>query len=129
MCTRTLQMLEPPSQVDVLLRELVQSRGIVPEGTYEIRDRTSLPTALRRLAQNIRHTADQSWACWLSDDGHTWFFFIAEMPSSLSSERGKPVLQINQYGEDGVILYTGQWVADAAGKWMRCTAVRSGGVG
>jgi hypothetical protein len=51
MDTVRLQAIKLPSPVDVLLRELVQSLGTVPEGAREIADRTRLPTELRRLAR------------------------------------------------------------------------------
>ena len=119
MHTLMLQALKHPSEMDLLVRELVQNLGLVPEGAYQIDDCASLPIAVQHLAR-CADRADQSWACWLSDDGRVWFF-IAEMPLAPSRERGKPVLHIDQYREDGVICDTGQWVEDAGGKWVRYT--------
>jgi hypothetical protein len=118
MRTMTLRAIKHPSNVDVLLRELVQSRGIVPEGTYEICDRNSLPPVLQRLAEYADHTG-HSWACWLDDVGRGWLF-IAEMPLPQSRNRGRPVLRVDHFGEDGVIRDTGQWVAGPEGKWECC---------
>src|SRR5579872_5857121 len=98
MHTVTLKQIKNPSRLGVLLRELVKALDIVPQNAYEIAARNGLPPALRRVAQCAQHL-DASWACWLDDAGHTWFF-VAEMPLSLSREHGKPVLQIDQYGED-----------------------------
>ena len=125
MHTVSLRALQHPSHVDELLTELVQSVDeLIPEGAYQILDQSSLPTALRRLARYALHTG-HSWACWVDDNGRAWLF-LAEMSLTLSRESGVPVLQVDQYGEDGQIRDTGKWIAAGDGKWQRCGADSAG---
>ena len=120
MHTVSLRALQHPSHVDELLTELVQSVDeLIPEGAYQILDQSSLPTALGRLVRYAMHSG-HSWACWVDDGGHAWLF-LAEMSLALSRESGVPVLQVDQYGEDGQIRDTGTWIAAHDGKWQRCS--------
>ena len=117
--TLRLRKLQEPSQVTRLLELCVTRSQWVPEGAYQIRDPTGLPEVLRGvLAQTIEK--GQVWACW-EEGVHLWVF-TAEMSLGLSRERGAPVLQVNSYGEDGVLKETGHWTADRDGKWGRCEA-------
>jgi hypothetical protein len=120
MHTVSLRALQHPSHVDELLTELVQSVDeLIPEGAYQILDQASLPTALNRLARYAVFKG-HSWACWVDDSGHAWLF-LAEMSLTLSRERGVPVLQVDQYGEDGQMRDSGKWIAAHDGKWQRCS--------
>jgi hypothetical protein len=116
MHTITLQAVKHPSRLGVLLRELVRSFDIVPQEAYEMAARDNLPPALRRVAVCAEHL-DACWACWIDENGQVWFF-VGELPMALSREHGKPVLQLDRYGEDGLILETSRWL-QAAGKWSR----------
>jgi hypothetical protein len=104
MHTNTLTAIKHPSHAGLLLRELVQTLHVVPTGAYELGDAGKLPPALGIVAQRAQHV-DACWACWVDDTGHLWLF-VAEMPLELSREHGKPVLQLDRYGEDGLIQET-----------------------
>ena len=121
MHTVTLQALRHPARIDLLLRELVHALALVPDGAHEICDSATLPPALQRLAECASHL-DARWACWRDEDGHLWFF-VGEMPMPLSRQFGMPVLQLDQYEEEGLICATGRWLTDSDGKWRRCAAV------
>ena len=117
MHTVTLQTIKRPSCVGVLLRELSHETDVIPKGAYEIAERNNLPPTLRRVAQCAEHL-NASWACWVNDAGQVWFF-VAEMPLQLSRDQGKPVLQLDRYGDDGLIIETGRWVKGSGEKWQR----------
>lgn len=120
MHTVSLRALQHPSHVDELLTELVQSVDeLIPEGAYQILDQASVPSALHRLIRYALHTG-RSWACWVDDSGHAWLF-LAEMSLALSRERGVPVLQVDQYAEDGQVREQGRWISTCDG-WQRCNA-------
>ena len=62
MTTITLSMLRtitkkirPPAAVDMLLRELVMSARLVPEGGYQLGDRRSLTPELQRVSRYAEH--------------------------------------------------------------------------
>lgn len=121
MHTVYLRALQFPSHVDELLLELVQSVAeLIPEGAYQILDQASLPTALHPRVRYALHTG-KSWACWVDDGGRAWLF-LAEMSLPLSRESGTPVLQVDQYGEDGEVRDTARWIAASDGKWQRHSA-------
>jgi len=120
MHTVSLRALQHPSHVDELLTELVQSVDeLIPEGAYLILDQASLPAMLHRLVRYAGYTR-QSWACWVDDGGHAWLF-LAEMSLDLSRERGNPVLQVDQYREDGQLRESAKWTATSDGTWQRCS--------
>lgn len=109
--------MQQPSKVDALLREVVRERGALPADAYEIGDLGEVPASLRRIVQIAAHFG-RSCSCW-KDDRNRHFLFVGEMSLELSRERGVPVLQVDQYGEDGLMSST-KWVADHQGKWQRC---------
>ena len=122
MQTVTLRVIKHPSRLCLLLRELVQTFDVVPRDAQEVCDPMRLPAALRRFVRCAAHL-DASWACWLDDAGHAWFYF-AEMPLELSRGHGKPVLQIDRYDEHGIILETSKWLEGVGGAWSRMLADR-----
>ncbi len=61
----------------------------------------------------------QAWACW-ANNRETWLF-TCEVLLPSSHERGAPVLQVNQYGENGELKDADSWMTDPDGKWQRCT--------
>jgi hypothetical protein len=117
--TLVLQALQQPTHLEQMLHGVVEGVGLVPADAFPIRDRDSLSAPLQRIflrAMNLR----QSWAAWADEHGHVWLF-VAEMPMSLSRERGAPVLQLDVYREDGDMHDTGQWV-NHGDNWSRSAA-------
>jgi hypothetical protein len=115
--TLRLRSLQQPSRVERLLETYVSCGNLLPEGSFQIRDRSVLPEELQRvLTRAIRQ--GQAWSCW----GHcarTWLF-TGDMSLPLSRERGTPVLLVSVYGEDGQLQDSGNWMADPRGTWWRC---------
>jgi hypothetical protein len=116
--TLRLKRLQEPTHVDELLHSFVQSRGLVPEDTYVVRDRSGLPEGMRdRILKAERN--GQSWECW-SDGNHTWLF-TAEMSLAESRERGLAVLRVSQFDAEGQLQETGCYVSDQHARWGRCS--------
>jgi hypothetical protein len=115
--TRVLQSLQQPARVEEMLHEVVKSASLAPAEAAPIRDRDSLPAELRRIIAMATNVG-QSWAAWKDDGGHIRLF-VAELSLAASRERAAPVLQLDQYSEDGEMKATGQWV-EREGKWSRC---------
>jgi hypothetical protein len=117
MQTLRLRQVQLPSRVQTLLDAFASSADILPEGCYQIRDRSTLPAVLQCVVIQAAHK-DRVWSCWTDD--HRMWLFTGEMSMPLSRERGSPVLQVNLYGEDAKLADSGPWVADREGKWQRC---------
>ena len=94
---------------------LVLRATLVSDSAYQIRDVASVPVELRRIALRAIRKG-QAWTCWV-DLNHTWLF-TGEMPLALSRERGRPVMQVEFYDDDG-LKDSGLWMSDADGKWQR----------
>ncbi len=117
MDTGRLRTLLQPSQVERLLETLISHGGLLPEGSYQIRDPSALPPPLQRVL--IRAGLEgRVWAAWATSY-ETWLF-TCEMSLPLSRERGAPVLQVNQYGESGELKDAGSWTTDPDDRWCRC---------
>lgn len=115
--TTRLRTIQQPTLVERLLQEFVRSASSLPTDAREIRDRSELPSKMQKvIIQAIK--AGMAWTCW-TDEYRTWLF-IGEMSLPLSRERGSPVLQIKQYGEDGALKDAASWVADRTSRWRRC---------
>jgi hypothetical protein len=112
-------MLSKPSSVELLLDLFVTRTNRVPKGAYQVRTHSALPQALKSLVQQAQ-LKQRAWGAW-TDDKSTWFF-TAEMSLALSRERGMPVLEINDYSEQGELRETGCWTHDKQGSWHRCAA-------
>jgi hypothetical protein len=118
--TEKLRTIQQPSQVEALLESFVWSVDILPDGARKLLDRSELPGPLQRLAVNLKKK-DKIWGAWTDDRQHVWFF-AAEMSLALSRERGRPVLQVDAFGEDGKLSESACWVAVRDGEWRRCAA-------
>lgn len=109
------QSVEPPSQADVLLRQLVASLGVLAEDAAVVGEREELPRVLRRIVRMAEHMG-KSWACWSNGEGRCWLF-VADL-----STGAMPILQIDYYSEDGELRDSGAWVVGREGRWQRWSA-------
>lgn len=115
--TARLQTLQQPApHVERLLQGLVAQARLVPEGADHIRDLTSVPKHLRRIAK-LAAMSGCAWSCWTYRT-RAWLV-TGEMLIPLSRERGAPVLQVDVYGEDDP-KDSGLWMIARDGKWSRC---------
>lgn len=105
-----------PSHVERLLEALIARSNLAPEGAYQVRDMSSAPKELRRLAK-LAVKSGRACTCWTN--GSSAWLITAEMILPLSRERGTTVLQADVYDEDGP-RDSGLWMPDRDGKWSRC---------
>ena len=114
--TLRLRQIQAPSQVESLLEAYVLRAGNLPEGAYQIRDRSELPGRVQTIVS------------WATTQGHVWlgwtrgaqiWLFTGEMSLPLSRERGTPVLIIRLHNEEGELVDSGTW-RYATGNWSRC---------
>ncbi len=114
MRTLTLRSMQQPSYLDTLLYSLVMELGVIPADAYPVREPEKLPPPLRQLVGMATHVG-QSWGCWT--DEHRHWLFIAELPLT----RGRPVLQLDRYNEQGDLRDTSNWYCDDTDRWHRVT--------
>lgn len=114
---RLRKLQQAPSHVGRLLEALIAHGNLVPAGAHQIRNLGEVPRELQTMAEQAGKKG-RVWSCW-AHTFRTWMF-TAEMPLSLSRERGTPVLQVDLYDEDG-LKDSGLWTSDRQGKWSRCS--------
>jgi hypothetical protein len=115
--TERLRKIQQPAHLERLLEAFITRSNLVPKDSYQIRDPEAVAAPLRRIALRAVEEG-RVWACWAC--GPQQWIFTAEMPLSLSRERGTPVLSIHRYGEDGLLTETGNWLVGPNGLWQRC---------
>jgi hypothetical protein len=116
---RLLCKIHHASEVGELLESYISQSKVVPSGSYQIHEPSSVPREVRKvLTQAVKD--GQTWSCW-AHGSHTWLF-TCSMSRPLSRERGGPVLQVSLYGDDGGIRDYGTWLPNQHGKWCRSTS-------
>jgi hypothetical protein len=117
--TVRLKAIQKPSRIERLLETMVTRAGLVPEGAYQLRDRSKLPSALEHVLIQTA-TGTRVWTCFT--DGFRIWLFTGEMSLELSRERGAPVLTVNVYSESGDLQEANHWTTDRDGNWQRCVS-------
>lgn len=115
--TLRLRRIQVPSRVESLLEAYISRACILPDGAYQIRDRSGLPNRVQTI---VSRTIAQGhvWSGWARGT-HVWLF-TCEMSLPLSRERGAPVLIVHLHNEDGEVMDSGTWRYDPLGTWSRC---------
>jgi hypothetical protein len=111
------------SKVGELLESYISQSSLVPTGSYQIREPTSVPRDVRQVVTDAVKDG-QTWSCW-AHGLHIWLF-TCNMSGPLSRKYGAPVLQVNLYGDHGELRDRGAWMPDRLGKWCRSIAAPSG---
>ena len=115
--TLRLRRIQEPSRVESLLEAYISRTRILPEGAYQIRDRSGLPSRVQTIVSRAT-VQGHVWSAW-ARGAHVWLF-TCEMSLPLSRERGAPVLIVRLHNEDGEVIDSGTWRYDQLGAWSRC---------
>ena len=115
--TLRLRRIQEPSRVESLLDAYISRACLLPEGAYQIRDRSSLPNRVQMIVSRAM-TQGHVWSAWAR--GSEFWLFTGEMSLPLSRERGSPVLSVHVHNEDGEVMDSGTWRYDPLGTWSRC---------
>jgi len=107
--TVRLRRIQEPSRVETLLEAYISRARILPEGAYQVRDRTALPNRLQAIVSQASSDA-HVWSAW-ARGAHFWLF-TCEMSLPLSRERGAPVLIVRLHNEDAEVIDSGIWRFD-----------------
>ena len=109
-----LEKIQQRAQVERLLETFATRSGLVPEGAHRIRDRQALPDELQQLLTEITAPV---WVCF-SHGTQAWLF-TGLVSLALSHQRNAPVLQVNSYNEEGILVDIGTWTVEPDGRWRR----------
>jgi hypothetical protein len=110
--TVRLRRIQEPSRVETLLEAYISRAHILPEGAYQVRDRTALPNRLQTIVSQASSDG-HVWSAW-ARGAHFWLF-TCEMSLPLSRERGAPVLIVRLHNEDAEVIDSGIWRFDQLG--------------
>jgi hypothetical protein len=115
--TARLRSIQHPRRSIGLLASFVSRDGVIPVRAHRVILPKELTPSLRRLA-DTRRGGDSVWIAFA--DYHRIWFFTATPSLELSRERGRPVLEIRSYDEQGDLLESACWVYTRDEEWVRC---------
>ncbi len=116
--TMRLRALQAPMPVGELLREIPGLASPLPPGTMEITTLGGLPAALQKKARD----GEENGFSWIAFDyGRRSSLYLGEMALEQSREHGHPVLRVTEYGEDGQLRATHDWLVLGPGKIVPCS--------
>ena len=109
-----LEKIREPSQVERLLEAFAVRSGLLPEGVCRVRDPQALPGSLQHaLADPAHHT----WVCF--SHSRRFWLFTGILMLGFSHARKTPVLLVNSYDTEGLLVEVGIWSAERDGQWRR----------
>jgi hypothetical protein len=118
MQTVRLRSIQKPNQCEALVESCVRGRRMVPNSAVRLTSLSELSLPLRRLARKNAMPGSSVWLAWGEGDA---MWFVTGMSSlELSRERGRPVLQLLVYNENGALKEALTCVQTAANNWEQC---------
>jgi hypothetical protein len=117
--TIRLRGLQKPSHCEQLVDACVRARLMVPASAVRT-PLSELSIPLRVLAKRSSSLGDSSsaWLAW--SEGASMWFVAGTTSLEMSRERGRPVLQLRVYDQEGALDEAVTCVQTAANTWERC---------
>ena len=116
--TQRLRHIQSPSKAEMLARSLLSETVECPPGACWIQRASELSSNLQRIVRNLRRDCGAWTACATEQSSR---LFTAEVEFDLSRDRGKPVLRVRAYNEQGRVTHSDLWVRLADEQWTRCS--------
>jgi hypothetical protein len=116
--TVRLRAIQKPNQAEELIESCVRGRQMVPHCANRMTALSELSIPLRRLARKSALGQSSVWLAWA--DGDAMWFVAGTTSLELSRERGRPVLQLLVYNQNGALKEALTCVQTAAKSWERC---------
>jgi hypothetical protein len=118
MQTVRLRSIQKPNQCEELVEACVRARRMVPQDAVRITSLSDLSIPLRRLARKNALPESSVWLAW--GDAVAMWFVAGTTSLELSRERGRPVLQLRVYSEEGRLEEALTCVQTRANTWEQC---------
>jgi len=118
MQTVRLRSIQKPNQCEQLVEACVRAIKLVPEDAVRITSLSDLSIPLRRLARKNALPESSVWLAW--GDAAAMWFVAGTTSLDLSRERGRPVLQLRSYNQEGRLEEALTCVQTRANTWERC---------
>lgn len=114
--TERLRPLRKPSRLEAMTEALVTSCEWLGADAYPVIDASTLPYAMRKLAQRAERNG-WAWRAWMSEGRLR--FFTANVSTA---DQSSPTLQVTCFGEKGNVVEFGRWSLSSDGSWRRLAA-------
>jgi hypothetical protein len=124
MQTMRLRETQEPNHCEELAEECVRDRKMIPRGAVRLTTLSELSIPLRRLARKDALGESVVWLAWGVADAivaDAMWFVTSTISLDLSRERGRPVLQLRVYNQNGTLGEALTCVQTTANTWARCT--------
>ena len=118
MQTMRLRTTQKPNQCEQLVDACVRGRTMVPHDAVRMTSLSELSIPLRRLARKDALGEPSVWLAW--GDADAMWFVTGTTSLELSRERGRPVLQLRLYNQEGKLNEALTCVQTPANSWERC---------
>lgn len=116
--TQRLRHIQSPGKAEVLARSLLTQTVECPPRGYWIQQASELSSQLQKVVRHLRNDSGVWTAYATPKSSH---LFTAEIEFDLSRDRGKPVLRVRQYNEQGRVTHSDLWVRLMDEQWTRCS--------
>ncbi len=117
MDTVRLKTIQVPDGTLNLLESFASSKVGVPPAAHRLQSLSELPPQLRRHV-GVGPNKQYVWYAW--SVGERTSLLTGALSLERSRERGRPVLEVRSYGEDGLLEESAAWVCTRADQWERC---------
>jgi hypothetical protein len=118
MDTGRLRGIQKPSHCEQLVDACVRGRRMVPSSAVRT-TLAELSIPLRVLAQRNSSLGDSTaWLAW--SEGAVMWFVAGTTSLEMSRERGRPVLQLRVYDQQGALDEALTCVQTVTNSWERC---------
>jgi len=117
MDTLRLKTILVPDRTLGLLESFAWSVVGVPAGAHRLQSLNELPPQLRRHV-GVGPNRQYVWYAW--SVGERMSLLTGALSLERSRERGRPVLEVRSYGDDGLLEESATWLRTRADQWERC---------
>jgi hypothetical protein len=118
MQTLRLRTTQKPNHCEVLVDACVRGRKMISHGAVRMTSLSELSIPLRRLARKNALGESSVWLAWADADAK--WFVTGTTSLELSRERGRPVLQLLVYNQEGALDEALTCVQTSTNSWERC---------
>lgn len=117
--TQRLRYIQHPSNAEMLGQSLFWCAIEMPRGASRTDDLAALPSKLQKVVR-LLSTNSAAWFAYATS--FSTRLFTAEVEFDLSRDRGRPVMRLREFNEEGRVTHSELWVRLSNDEWTRCSA-------